>query len=337
MGVTSSERWGWAGVPVGGDGSEGPTTRGFLGFSFFLTMWVFAQFLPLLALARAWAGHYALLAVLLGYIGFRRLHPATRWPWLHAVTANYVHAHPYFKKQCLVLDVDEMPKPNSGAVFSFHMHGVLTCGYLLNGNSHPAMRKADPSFLVGSGLFGICFLSDLLAWFNFLPWTKEVLLSKLAAGENVALMPGGFEEASCYKRNTHRTYLKDRKGWIKYALQYGAPIYPAYTFGEERTFWTWLGAMPLRLTANKYQLPGVVFLGKWCLWFPWNHTELITVVGEPLRLPCIKEPSREDVAKWHAAYVDHLRAHFDKHKKTYAHNPDAQLEVVGPTDFGLKA
>lgn len=63
----------------------------------------------------------------------------------------------------------------------------------------------------------------------------------------------------------------------------------------------------------------------------------LAVVGEPLRLPCIKEPSREDVAKWHAAYVDHLRAHFDKHKKTYAHNPDAQLEVVGPTDFGLKA
>jgi hypothetical protein len=69
---------------------------------------------------------------------------------------------------------------------------------------------------------------------------------------------------------------RDRKGWVKYALQFGAPIYPAYTFGEERTYWTWLGCMPLRLAANKYQLPGAVFLGKWCLWFPWNHTELIT-------------------------------------------------------------
>eukprot|EP00193_Tetraselmis_chui_P006174 CAMPEP_0177757506 /NCGR_PEP_ID=MMETSP0491_2-20121128/3679_1 /TAXON_ID=63592 /ORGANISM="Tetraselmis chuii, Strain PLY429" /LENGTH=300 /DNA_ID=CAMNT_0019273161 /DNA_START=162 /DNA_END=1064 /DNA_ORIENTATION=+ len=300
-------------------------------------MWVFAQFLPVLALWQAWSGKFALLALLLAYVAFRRLRPANRWPWIQAVTANFVHAYPYFKRQQLVLDVDEMPKPNSGAIFSFHMHGVLTCGYLLNGCAHPAMRKSDPAYLVGSGLFGICFLSDLLYWFNFVPWTKEVLLGKLEAGENVAVMPGGFEEASCYKRNTHRAFLKDRKGWVKYALQYGAPIYPAYTFGEERTYWTWLGCMPLRLAANKYQLPGAVFLGKWCLWFPWNHTELITVIGEPLRLPRIPEPSRDDVSKWHAAYVTHLRAHFDKHKAKYAHQAGAELEIVGPSDFGAKS
>jgi hypothetical protein len=99
---------GWATVPVGGDGATGPTSLGFFGFSFFLTMWVFAQFLPVLALWQAWSGKFALLALLLAYVAFRRLRPANRWPWIQAVTANFVHAYPYFKRQQLVLDVDEM-------------------------------------------------------------------------------------------------------------------------------------------------------------------------------------------------------------------------------------
>lgn len=37
----------------------------------------------------------------------------------------------------------------------------------------------------------------------------------MAQGENVALLPGGFEEATLYKRGKHRLYLRKRKGFIK--------------------------------------------------------------------------------------------------------------------------
>lgn len=88
------------------------------------------------------------------------------------------------------------------------MHGVLTCGSLINGIAHPTVMKSDPSMLVGSGLFGINFLYDLLVWHNFKPWTREVMKEEMAKGTNLLTMPGGFEEASVYKRDAHRTYIK---------------------------------------------------------------------------------------------------------------------------------
>eukprot|EP00191_Tetraselmis_sp_GSL018_P003221 CAMPEP_0177604592 /NCGR_PEP_ID=MMETSP0419_2-20121207/16208_1 /TAXON_ID=582737 /ORGANISM="Tetraselmis sp., Strain GSL018" /LENGTH=217 /DNA_ID=CAMNT_0019098601 /DNA_START=474 /DNA_END=1127 /DNA_ORIENTATION=+ len=216
------------------------------------------------------------------------------------------------------------------------MHGVLTCGSLLNGAVHPDVIKSDPKCLVGSGLFGVCFLSDLLRWFDFLPWTREVMKEEMGKGTNLLIMPGGFEEASCYKRGAHRTYLKDRKGWIKYALQFGYKLIPCYTFGEELTYWTWTGLMKYRLMANKYQFPGAVFLGKFCSWLPDPNVELITVIGTPLELPHISEPSADDVDKYHALYLEHLRKLFNKHKGQYAKDPNAELEFVGPRDFGLE-
>ena len=93
-------------------------------------------------------------------------------------------------------------------MLSYHPHGVLTCGSLLNGMLHPVVLESKPVALVGSGLFGIAFLSDLLYWFGFKPWTKATILGEMSKGENLLVMPGGFEEASCYKRGTHRTYIK---------------------------------------------------------------------------------------------------------------------------------
>merc|ERR1712023_270172 len=299
-------------------------------------MWVGAQFLPLVAIYLAVRhGSYVLLASLAGYFAFRWKNKPTKKPHYQQPLARFVHKYPPFRSQQVVMDFDELPKPNSSCMFAYHMHGVLTCGSLINGMAHPMVLKADPLALVGSGLFGICFLSDLLTWYSFAPWTREVMKSEMAKGTNLLLMPGGFEEASCYKRGAHRTYIKGRVGWLKYALQNGYKVYPCYTFGEEFTYWSWTGLMKYRLMINKYQLPGAVFLGRWCTWLPATDLDLTTVMGEPMQLPTIAQPSGADLHKYHALYVERLQALFDKHKKQYARDPAAQLEIVGPSDFGL--
>ena len=37
----------------------------------------------------------------------------------------------------------------------------------------------------------------------------------------MALLPGGFQEATLFARNRHRVYINQRKGFIKYALRHG--------------------------------------------------------------------------------------------------------------------
>ena len=51
--------------------------------------------------------------------------------------------------------------------------------------------------------------------------TKAVILKAMATGESLALLPGGFQEASICKQGADRVYIKHRQGFIKYALQEG--------------------------------------------------------------------------------------------------------------------
>ena len=59
---------------------------------------------------------------------------------------------------------------------------------------------------------------------------------------------------------------------------------------------------------------------------PWPGTEIHTVVGEPLKLPRIAEPTKAQVDEWHDKYIKALQALFNRHKAKYA--PGAALEIV---------
>lgn len=47
---------------------------------------------------------------------------------------------------------------------------------------------------------------------------KNNMLKNMKAGNNIALLPGGFEEATCYENGKNLIFIKNRKGFIKYAL-----------------------------------------------------------------------------------------------------------------------
>ncbi|GMI56059.1 hypothetical protein ScalyP_jg755 [Parmales sp. scaly parma] len=55
--------------------------------------------------------------------------------------------------------------------------------------------------------------------------------------------------------------------------------------------------------------------------------EMITVVGDAIQLPKIEDPTREDVAKYHAIYMKSLVALFNDNKKEYCADPNAEIEL----------
>ena len=59
-----------------------------------------------------------------------------------------------------------------------------------------------------------------------------------------------------------------------------------------------------------------------------RSVDLNTIGGEPLRLPKIEKPTAEDVDKWHKAYMEHLKKHFDTYKKEFGGTEaDSELEI----------
>ena len=108
-----------------------------------------------------------------------------------------------------------------------------------------------------------------------------------------------------------------RKGFVKYCLQFGYRLHPVYSFGEEKSFSTFTWFLNLRLKLNQFGIPGVLFWGdKWIPFFPRRDARIVTVIGDAIELPHIEEPSKEDVDKWHAIYVEELKKLFEKHKET---------------------
>ena len=143
--------------------------------------------------------------------------------------------------------------------------------------------------------------------------------------KNMRFLPGGFEEATITNCEKDKIYIKKRKGFIKYSLQYGYTVYPCYTFNENKIFNTINIFEGFRLWINKFKIPGAIFFGKY-LYMPRNDIELITVIGKGIEFPTILKPTKEDIGKYHKLYIQNLKELYDKYKVQF--NSSDELEIL---------
>lgn len=178
------------------------------------------------------------------------------------------------------------------------------------------MMQYDVTYLVTSVIFWLPLFSVICYWLGNVRDASPANVRRLMeSGKNVGLLPGGFEDATLLANGRERIFLKNRKGFIKFALRYGYSVHPIYTFGETDTFLACTWFLRARLLLNRFKLPGVLAWGDTlCPCFPRRKARLLTVVGEAIDLPRIAEPTPVDIDKWHAVYVAALTALFEEHK-----------------------
>lgn len=302
----------------------------------FYTMYAVARFLLLAGQYQVPLSVKAYVSLLCLYYSTRAVFPCTgEWEWIHQLGRETYTDYPYFQYHTSVFeDSPEVEDPrtplvpaDAKTVFAFHPHGILPCGFLKNGVHSHRFATSNAEWLVTDNLFWFPITRDMLQWCSFGPVSKPNFVRLLKEERNICLLPGGFEEATIYAYGKHRVFIKERKGFIKLALQYGYTVRPVYTFGEELTYRSLHYFLQLRLVLNRYKIPGVLFLGSlWCFFMPKSNLNLITVVGKALELPHIPHPTRADVDKYHDQYVEALQSLFDRNKHKYAHDPKAELE-----------
>jgi len=233
-----------------------------------------------------------------------------------------------------------------------HPHGTcIGFGFSLNGavrfKAEDDARYAMPELLaaVDEGrrrrcdgvmapvLFRIPLLRQVLLGFGCAtPATKTCMHDLMARGIDFGILPGGMEEVALYEKGRDRVYLAKRAGFVKYALQHGMNLQPAYTFGESDLYTALRHPLYRKLCIFTLKTFGAilpVFWGPywWCFLLPARGVPLHTVAAAPVQLPRIPEPTKEDVAKWHAAYVDAVRAIYDTYKERFGYG-DRELEVL---------
>jgi Diacylglycerol acyltransferase len=180
-------------------------------------------------------------------------------------------------------------------------------------------------------LFRIPLVRTLLIGFGCCtPATKQGMLGLLARGVDFGILPGGMEEVALYTYQKERVFLSQRAGFIKYALQHGYLLLPAYTFGECDLYHSMTTGAALRLWMQRYWgfvVP--IFWGPlwYAPWLPRQDVALHTVIGSPVKLPQIDQPTPADVQQWHKAYVNAVQEIFDSYKEQFGYS-GRELEIV---------
>jgi len=147
--------------------------------------------------------------------------------------------------------------------------------------------------------------------------------------ESFGLTPGGFHEAALFKYGNDRIVVSNKKGFIKYALQYGYKVVPAYSFGECYTYYNVPGFKALRYWLADHNLPGICFRG--FAPFPWlpftTPWGIHTIHGSGRQFPRIDAPTKKDIDHYHHLFVEDLRSLFDRHKWRFGQQ-GVELEVL---------
>ena len=148
------------------------------------------------------------------------------------------------------------------------------------------------------------------------------LLSTPGGGKAAVLMVGGIPEMENTEENSVKEVLNKRKGFIKLALRHGSDLVPTFVFGETDLY-RQSGAFS-SLQDKVRRLIGispVIFYGRGFLqnsfgFLPYRKP-MYVVVGAPIRVDRIPEPSQEDIDNLHSDYVMSVRKLFNKYNPIY--------------------
>jgi 2-acylglycerol O-acyltransferase 2 len=151
-------------------------------------------------------------------------------------------------------------------------------------------------------------------------------------------MVGGAQEALNARPGIYKLVLKNRKGFVRLAIEAGASIVPVFSFNEveiydqpsnepgttlrsfQDSFKKWTGVAPAFFVGRGF------FQYSFGL-IPRRH-QITTVVGAPIETNQCHTPIDSEIDKVHEKFIEALIKLFEDHKHKYLKNADnMKLEI----------
>jgi hypothetical protein len=286
-------------------------------FFLFVNIWLSSLSSPVLFVLAIRLGHYvsAIVIVLLSILAYT---PWKKGGTIQTAFHRYVkyYGPRWFQRFSIVIeDQDEETKNHPQTLYAVHPHGAFCIGWSML-FAHDYFAKTR--FCFAPALYYSPFFR-LFSRSTGNPGSaaKASMVSYMKQGQDIALPPGGFEEATLTSLEHDRVFISKRTGFVRLCLQHGIAIRPVYVFGEKSLYWNVQGGWKTRLALNKFGLPTILPFGyPWIPLVPKNTASLTICIGSPLVLPRLENPTKEQVAHWHAKYVAALTRLFEDNKET---------------------
>ncbi|CAH1118870.1 unnamed protein product [Phaedon cochleariae] len=252
-----------------------------------------------------------------------------------------------YNRDYFPLRVERVPfvelDPKRNYLFACFPHGMLSSGaFNAFGTEFSDFRSIfphhDPRVVTLAQHYQMPFFRDLALGMGGISSSSasiDYVLSRPGGGYVCVLMVGGAAEAFYCKPGDYKVILKQRKGFVRLALKNGTPIVPVFSFGEIDLFDQLEGSM-LRNFQEKIRkwigLAPVLPVGRGFFQYSFGiiprRRPVTTVVGKPLDVPKIENPSREEVEEYHAKFVQCLTELFEEQKYNYLENPEEKKLII---------
>ncbi|NWI31591.1 MOGT2 acyltransferase, partial [Sula dactylatra] len=236
--------------------------------------------------------------------------------------------------------------PRQNYLMGFHPHGILAAGAFVNFCTEASgfstlFPGITPHLMMLSLWFRIPFLRDCLMSGGLVSSDKEsasYVLQKPEGGNVLAIVVGGAQEALDARPGSCTLLLKNRKGFVRLAIEHGTPLVPIFSFGENDLFeqvrnpkGSWLRWLQHRLQ----QIMGIslpLFHARGIFQYSFGlvpyRRPIFTVVGKPIPVQRKHRPSEEEVDRVHQKYLNELCKLFEEHKAKYNIPEDRHLEFI---------
>ncbi|CAF1556134.1 unnamed protein product [Rotaria sp. Silwood1] len=232
-------------------------------------------------------------------------------------------------------------------IFGYHPHGIICLGGIGNfATEATGFENLFPDinvrFLVLNSNFQIPFFEFILTMMGMCDVSRESCnyILKQGKGNSIVLVLGGAQESLDARSSfEYILTLKNRKGFIKVALENGANLVPVFSFGENDLYGQISNPRGSKLRSIQiflqkkmgYALP--LFYGRGIFQYkfgllPYRHP-VDTYVGEPIEIPklSVERITPEIINEYHMKYLNALTHLFDTYKAKHD-NANASLIFV---------
>ena len=255
--------------------------------------------------------------------GGRRGHLVT---WVRSWTL-WTHLRDYFPIRLIkTADLD----PGHNYIFCCHPHGVICFGSttVFASEAENFSQKFPgifPHLNTVEGNLWMPGFREFFLMFGAVASSKEsltYLLSRPGGGEAAVLMVGGIPEMDNFSDKQINLVLNKRKGFIKLALRNGASLVPTFVFGETQLYkQSGVVSGIQQKIRNLIGIAPVLFYGRGffqsSFGFLPHKSPMNVVVGEPIHIDKIDDPSQDDIDNLHALYLKKLRKMYQKYNPRY--------------------
>jgi len=227
------------------------------------------------------------------------------------------NAADYFKMRVIHENLNEINK-HKQVVYALEPHDVLPLSiFVFNDclNTFPGQKCLG---CVTGACFNVPLMRHMYTWVNATDVGKKNLLKLISNGISPVICPGGVQEVTLMSSKDECVlYLKERKGFVKLAIQHGLPLVPAFTFGLKDSFDYWVpkGKFWTKLARQIGFLP-MAFFGVFSLPLgPAKPVQYTVIAGSPIIVGAANpEPTIEEINKYHSMYIEELVALYERHK-----------------------